>query len=479
MSFKQQATSGFIWNAVERFSVTIGQFVIGIVLARLLTPEDFGLIGMLSIFITVSQVFIESGMNSGLIQKKNRNKEDYSTVFVFNFFVSASLYLVLFVSSPYIASFYEMPMLEILTKILGLTLLINAFGIVQRTLLEIELNFKKLARINVIAILVGGGIAVLAAYLNFGVWALVIYTLSVSFITTVGLWVLGIWKLSIAFSKESFNRLFGYGSKILIAVIYGKLVREAYNLVIGKTYSTTDLGYYTQARKITDLISSVIADILKKVSFPLLASIQDDKVRLASAFKRIIRMTAFISFPIMISIAILAEPIILFILSEKWISIVPLVQIFSLSNVIIPISVINMNILNAIGRSDLFLKIDLIKFPMIVITFLITIPIGLEAIVLGQFITTCISFFINSYLPGKFFKFGAIRQLKDMKFIFLSVVVMASFQYLTLSQLESNILELFFGSLVGLVVYVMMSYLFNSEELVEFKNLILKIWKNH
>ncbi|MBZ9786727.1 lipopolysaccharide biosynthesis protein [Psychroflexus sp. CAK57W] len=470
MTLKTKATSGFIWNAVERFSVTIGHFVIGIVLARLLMPEDFGLIGMLSIFIAFSQVFIESGMGSGLIQKQDRTDKDYSTVFIFNLAVSLICYGILYLTAPFISDFYEMPRLTLLTRVLGLNLIFISLVVVQRTKLEIEVNFKTLARVNIIGLILGGGLAIAAALYDFGVWALVIQTLSISLFTAVGLWSLGNWRLSFTFSKDSFKKLFGYGSKLLIAGIYSKSLQEIYNLVIGKVYSASDLGYFTQAKMMSTKPAGIISSILQKVSFPILSSLQNDKKKLVHVYSKMIRMAAFITFPSMVLLAILAKPLIIVVLTEKWLPVVPLLQWLCLARIVTPISIVNMNILNAIGRSDLFLKVDLFKFPLIVLALIITIPIGLEAIVIGQVITSLISFFINAYLPGKIFGYGPIKQIKDISNIILATLIMSVFVFFIIKFIDNDVLKICSGLLVGMCIYIFIAYLLKSDELRE-------IWK--
>lgn len=471
-SLKSKATSGFIWNAVERFSVTIGQFIIGIILARLLMPEDFGLIGMLSIFIAISQVFIQSGMGSGLIQKQDRVDEDFSTVFIFNLIVSTLFYVLLFLSAPLIASFYEMPLLSSLTRVLGITLIINSLSIVQRTKLEIEVNFKTLAKVNIIALVIGGALAIGAALYEFGVWALVIQTLSISVVTAIGLWILGNWSLSLVFSKTSFKQLFSYGSKLLAAGLYAKSLQEVYNLVIGKAYSASELGFFTQARKFAEVSSSTLTNVLQKVTFPILSSLQYDEKRMVSVYGRMIRMAAFISFPTLSLLAVLAEPLISILLGEKWLPVAPLLQWLCIAKLVYPISVINMNILNAVGRSDLFLKVDLSKFPLIVIVLVVTIPISLEAVVIGQVVTSFISFFINAYLPGKLYGYGSMKQLKDTSLIIFATIFMVIVTLTAISFVDSAYLQLVLGFLSAMFGYLSMSYLLKIKELTEIINIV-------
>ena len=242
-SLKSTATKGMLWNALEKLSVQGSQLIIGIVLARLLMPEDFGLIGMLTIFIVVSRVFINSGMGSGLIQKKNRSEIDYSTVFVFNFAVSSSFYILLFFVAPLIANFYNMPQLVVLTRVLAINIVINSLAIVQRTRLIINIDFKTIAKVNVVSVIAGGLSGVTFAYLGFGVWALVIQNLVRATVSVIMFWLLSKWKFSLSFSKQSFKELFGFGYKLLITGLYGQILQNVYKLIIGKAFSASELGF--------------------------------------------------------------------------------------------------------------------------------------------------------------------------------------------------------------------------------------------
>ena len=357
-TLKSKAIKGVIWSAVDKFATQAGQFIIGIVLARLLMPADYGLIGMLSIFIAISQSIIESGMSSGLIQKKNRSDIDFSTVFVFNFCVSVGLYLILYITAPLIANFYNMPQLVLLTRVLTLNLIVNSLSTIQRSKLIIKIDFKTIAKVRVVSVLLGGAVGVFFAYKGYGVWALVIKTIAGSIITMGMLWFLSKWKPSILFSWQSFKELFGYGSRLLAASIYTQVLQNIYKITIGKAYSAADLGFYSKAKSFSELTSGTVNGILHQVTFPILASLQDDRSKMISVYSRLIRMTAFVIVPAMTLLALSAEPFVKLFLTDKWLPAVALLQWMSFARMFTPISSINMNILNATGRSDLFLKVD-------------------------------------------------------------------------------------------------------------------------
>lgn len=458
-----------LWSAVDKFAVQAGQFIIGIVLARILLPDDFGLIGMLTIFIALSSVFIDSGMGSGLIQQQNRTDEDFSTVFVYNFAVSSFFYLVLFFSAPFIASFYEQPLLTPLTRILGINLIINSLAIVQRSRLTIAIDFKAFAIVNVIGVIIGGASGIIAATKGLGVWALVIQTLIGSSANVASLWYLSHWKPSLKFSTKSFKSLFGYGSKLLISGLYAQTLQNVYNITIGKAYPAAELGYYTRAKGFAEISAGTVTSILQQVSFPILASVQHDKTRLVSIYSRMIKMAAFFVFPVMTLIALLAEPIVLLLLTDKWAAVIPLLQWMVFARIFYPISVINMSILNAIGRSDLFLKVDLSKFPLIALALILTIPLGVKAMIIGHVVTSGISFFINAYLPGKLFGYGVIAQIKDMLPVFVATIFMTGLVYAVSYYLDNLFLKFLIGSTVAIISYLTACYILKIEEIKELK----------
>ncbi|PWB24408.1 lipopolysaccharide biosynthesis protein [Flavobacterium sp. HTF] len=474
-SLKSIATKGIFWSAVDKFAVQIGQFIVSVVLARILLPEDFGLIGMLAIFIALSQTFIESGLGIGLIQRQVRSDIDFSTVFVFNLVVSSFFYLLLFFSAPFIAIFFNQPQLTDLVRVLGLSLFLNAIAIVQKTKLTIAIDFKSIAKSNVIAVFVGGLCGVLAAINGYGVWSLVIQSLVGALASSITLWFLSKWSPSILFSKKSFESLFRYGSKILLAGLYAQLLNNVYNICLGKFYPTASLGYYTRAKSFADLSAGTIVSVIQQATFPVLTTVQNDKEKLVSIYSRMIRMSAFLIIPLMTLIALLAKPIVILLLTEKWISLIPLLQWMVFARIFLPMSAINMNLLNAVGRSDLYLKVDLSKLPLIILAMIITIPLGVKAIIIGHVITSAMAFIINAYLPGKLYGYGAISQLKDMLPVFVATVGMAVSVFAVSCFIENLILQLFLGSLLGLITYLSICRLLKLEELKEFWKLFLSL----
>ncbi len=474
-SIKSKATSGIIWSAFDRFAVQGGQFIIGVILARLLMPSDFGVIGMMSIFIALSQTIVDSGMGTGLIQKQNRSDKDFSTVFIFNLATSIILYFILFFSAPFIAEYFGVPELLILTRVISLTIIISAFTIVQRTQLTIKLDFKSIAKVNAISIILSGIISIFLAYYGCGVWALVVQIILRALFSSLVLFYISHWQPINSFSNESFRSLFGFGSKLLAAGLVSTAFKEIYNIVIGKVYSSTQLGYYNRAYNFADLSSGAVTSILHQVTFPILSSLQNEVIRMISVYRRIIKMTAFFIFPTMTMIALLAEPIVMILLTEKWAPVIVLLQLLSFARFFYPLSIINMNLLNAAGRSDLYLWVDLSKIPLVIVTLIITIPLGVKSIAIGMVIVSCISFFINAYMPGKLFGYGGIKQLKDLLPFFLATIIMAGFVYFGILFVTDNFLKLLIGIILGVTSYFGTAYFMKLDEVYEVLSILKKV----
>ncbi|MDN3643784.1 lipopolysaccharide biosynthesis protein [Lutimonas halocynthiae] len=466
-----------MWNLVEKLSIKFVRFFLGIIMARILLPEDFGLIGMLSVFVAIAQVLTESGMGAGLIQKNDRSDDDFSTVLIFNFIVSVLCYIMIFIFAPFIASFFEKPELVLITRVLTLNIVINSMVIVQRTKMIIEFDFKTIAKINFIAIFISGISGVLFAYFGYGVWALVIQNLLFSIFTTFLFWVLSRWRFSLVFSTNSFNNLFSYGYKLLFSGVLVHTLNNLYNIIIGKYYSASELGYYTRAKGFVDLAEGTFSGIIQSVSFPLLSSLQQDKIQLILVFKKMIRMSAFVIFPAMCLLAILAEPIVILLLTKKWIFVVPLLQYLAIARIFYSLSLINMSILKSIGRSDLFLKVDFLKIPIIGLVLLICLNYGIIFLVIGQIVISAFDYIINTYYPGKILGYGFLNQLKDLLPIVLLTSVTSSVVYFLSISIEHNLLNIFFSSVIMVTIYLGLSYFFKFKELEEIIRL-LKIQKN-
>lgn len=461
---KQKTKIGIIWNILEKIAVQGIGFVLNIILARLLTPHDYGTVGMLTIFLTFSNVFIDSGFSRALIQKQDRTEKDYSTVLIFNIAISIFIYIILFFASPAIAQFYKTPELLQLQRVFFLVIILNSLTVVQNAQLQINVDFKHIAIINSFSVILSGIIAIVAAYNGLGPFALVIQTLSKALISAIMFWIIGKWMPKTGFSKKSFKNLFGFGSKLLVSGLLSTTITNVYNLVIGKVYNPASLGYYTRAQQFPEITSGTIASVLNTTTFPLMSSLQNNKDELANTLKKLIKMTSMIVFPAMIGLACLSEPIILVLLGEKWLPASNLLFWISLSYIFTPLSILNMNVLNAIGRSDLFLKIDLIKIPFIILTMIITFPISLKAIVIGKAVTAFLWFYINGFLIGKFYNFGAFKQLWCSWKYIVSAIFMGVIVIFIDKLVVSNVLSLILGLLGGVFSYVLLLIIFKDVE---------------
>ena len=344
-SIKTKTVHGVIWSALERFSLQGVQFLINIVMARLLLPSDYGLIAMLAIFLQISQAFVDSGFTNALIQRKDRNEVDFSTVFYFNIVIAVVFYLILFVAAPWIADFYHMPALVAVTRVIALNLIISALSAVHKTKLTIAIDFKTQAKASFTAAVVSGVMGIWMAYTGWGVWSLVVQTLMNALFLTLLLYYFLRWRPLLVFSVSSFRRLFAFGSKLLVSGLIHTIYYNLYVLVIGRKFSARELGFYTRAEQFAIFPSSNLNAVISRVTFPILSSIQDDTDRLADVYRKYIRLASFIIFPLMMGLAALAKPVIVLLLTEKWVGAVVLLQILCFDWMFDHLSVINLNLL--------------------------------------------------------------------------------------------------------------------------------------
>ena len=476
MSLKQKALSGILWKFIEQMSRGILAFTISIILARLLDISDFGLIGMLAIFIALSTAIIEGGFASALIQNKNRTELDYNTVFLFNIFISLICYAVLFFCAPLIASFFGEPILVNLLRVLGLNLIINSFNTVQLTQLTIKIDFKTIAKVTFIGSIVGGVTGVLMAYMGFGVWALVAQTITTTIFSTIVLWTSSKWHPLFVFSFTSLKKMFNYGSKLLFTDVYAITLNNLYNIIIGRVYKSEELGVYTRAMQLPEIIAGTLNSVINSVTFPLMSSINDDKERMLSAYSRMLSMTAFIIFPVMALLSALSYPFVMLFLTERWIAVVPLMQWLCFARMLVPISALNSNILRATGRSDLILWTEFIKLPLIVVSMIITIPMGIKYIAIGYTIVRFVNYFINAYFPGREFGYGAIKQIRDCYKTIIAVGCMYFAVYLlntfVFAASDRYFVQLITGGLLGMGVYAGCHILLKTKEVDEIVGLV-------
>ncbi|QWX84802.1 lipopolysaccharide biosynthesis protein [Cellulophaga sp. HaHaR_3_176] len=465
MSLGNKMLNGLAWSAIERIAIQAIQFFLGIILARILLPEEYGVFAILMIFISISQVFIESGFTKALINKVDRTQIDISTVYFFNIFVSVLCFVLIYFISPWIGEFYETPTLVSLLRVAAISLIINALYTVSTTLVTIELNFKLLAKVNFIATVLSGSLAIYLAYNGYGVWSLVYQTLARSIITCVSMWVAVKWKPLLVFSKQSFKELFSYGSKLLISSLLNKTFNQINSILIGKYIGVKDLGFYSRGVQFADFPFNILTSSLNNVLLPSLSAIQKDLNLLRSYFKTIIKMTALVTVPIFFGLIVIADPLIRFLLTDKWAMCIPIMQIFCLSRLISTISGINVNLLHIIGRTDLSLKQEYIKIIVRIALLLIAVPFGIYYIALAELVSTSIHFFINSYSPGKIMKYGAINQLKDLLPIIFSGILMSILLFSAVYYIENTLLKLIISPFIIISTFYGSAYLLKVKEI--------------
>ncbi len=484
-TLKQKAVVGIFWSFIERFGTQIVLLITQIVLARLLTPFDFGLIGMLVIFIAISRVFIEGGLGTALIQKKDADDIDFSTVFLTNAIISVLLYVVLFFASPLVAAFFRQPELKWLLRFVGLVLIFNSLGLVPFVKLEKELDFKIIAKSTILSSVLSSIVGITLAYKGMGVWALAIQMVVIYFFRTLLFWVFSGWRLPLIFSWRSFKALFDYGYKLLLSSLLDQVFQNIYLLIIGKFFLAKDLGYYTQAKKLQVVPVETLSAIVGSVTFPTFSKIQNEDEKLLLGFRKTIKMLVFINFPLMLGLAVIAKPLFFYVLGEVWMPAVPYFQLLCISGMFYTLQTSNLNILKVKGRSDLYLKLEVIKKVLVVLGIIIGINWGIAGLIWGSVITSLIGYFVNSYYSGVLINYPVVNQLKDIVPSMIMTIVMAMFMtvmgLLFKQSLGLFISQMFFGALV----YFMLSYFVKHDACLDSLKIIKEFmpdkklnWKN-
>lgn len=474
-SFKERTISSFKWGFIDNISYQLITFFVGVILARLLSPAEFGLIGMITIVIAISQAFIDSGFSQALIRKQNCTDEDYSTVFIFNFFAGLIFYVVIFFAAPLISDFYNEPELTDILKVLGLNLLINAIAQIQRTIRTKRLDFKLQTKISILSTIGSGIIGIYMAYNGYGVWSLVWKTLLQNIISSALLWYWNNWKPVFTFNIKSFKEMFGFGSKLLISGLIDTIYRNIYYLIIGKYFSAAELGYYTRADAFKKLPSENITTVVQRISYPVLSTINEDNKALKNAYKKLISTTMFATFILMLGLAATAESVVLLLVGIKWQPTVIYLQLLCFAGMLYPLHALNLNMLKVKGRSDLFLKIEIIKKILAVPVIVIGIFFGIKFMIVAMILNSFIAYFINSYWSGILIDYNIKEQLKDIAPGFVISLAMAVLTYSIEYLYNSNemillIFQLIFAALFILIV----SELTKFETYFDLKSLIFK-----
>lgn len=471
-SLKEKTVKGFVWSSIDRFSGQAIQFVFSILIARLLTPEDYGVIAMLGVFLAVSQTFIDSGFGTALIRKIDRTEVDFSTVFYFNIIVAIVLYLILFFLAPVIAGFYHTPLLEPVTKVISLSLIISSLSGIHNSKLSIAIDFKTKAKASILSALITGLVGLWMAYAGYGVWALVVQNLCLRVIWTFMMWIFVKWRPQLVFSWESFKELFSFGSKLLASGLLDTIYNNLYTIVIGKVFSPTVLGVYSKANSLAQFPSFNITSVVQTVSFPVLSTIQNEEERLADVYKRLLKLSAFIVFPLMVGLSAVADPFIRIILTDKWVETIPILQIICFSMMWYPINSINLNVLQVKGRSDYFLKLEVIKKVQGVLFLCLTVPMGIIPMCFGNIINTLLNLIWNTYYTKKLINYGFLEQMKDLLPILIHSLVMGGIVVLIVNYMMTIWLKLIVGVLCGMIYYILGAYIMKFPEMNELLSIL-------
>lgn len=444
------------------------QFVIGIVLARLLFPEQFGLIGMLTIFIAVARSFLDSGFGAALIQKRDPTLIDTCSIFYFNIVVGLAAAGLLCLIAPWIASFYNQPILTPLIRVMSLIIVINSFGLIQGILLDKQINFKTQTKVSLIAGGLSGIIGIVFATAGFGVWSLAVQQVSGAFFSTVCLWLFSPWRPALIFSFNALKEMFGFGSRLLISGVLSQIFENIYFLVIGKLFSAADLGFFTRAKNLQALPSQGLSEIVGRVTFPVFSSIQDDPIRLKRGLKKALTVLVLVNFPVMVGLAAIARPLVVVLLTEKWAECIPYLQLLCMLGLLYPLHVINLNVLQALGRSDLFLRLEIIKKVLIVINILVTWRWGISAMIYGMIFFSFIAYYLNSYYTGVLIGYPLQEQLRDLFPYLITAVLMGMAVYaLGLLPFPNYWSILLVQITIGIVVYVCLCRVFRLAAFME------------
>lgn len=471
-NLKDKAVSGVSWTTIEKAFNEIVQFVIGIVLARLLSPSDYGTVGLLAIFFAVASSFQDSGFASALIQKKDRNQADFSTVFFFNVGMSFVIYGIFFISAPYIASFYKLPILKDITRVSALGFIIGGLTGVQYAKLSAEMKFKTISLLSMLGLIITGATGIILAFMGWGVWALVFQGLVGSLIKGIVVWVVSKWTPSLIFSRQSYKRLFSFGGFLFLSGLINTIYNNLYTLVIGKVYNPQTVGHYNRANGYAQIPTNLILGLAVNVNYPILSSVQDDDERLKRAYRKLLRVPLYLHYPFLMGLAVLAAPLIEVMIGKKWLPCVPILQILCFAGLFIPLTHINLNLLYVKGRSNLVLRLELIKKPLAFLILFASIPLGILWLVAGRVLYSFIGFFINCYYTKKILDYGFVEQIRVLIPVFINTAIMSALIFVSTVFVENVYMKLCIGIPVGVISYWAISIITKDESYDDVKEIL-------
>ena len=460
---KNKVISSLIWKFLERSGTQIVQFIVQIILARLLLPEDYGVVAIVTVFIAIANVFVQTGFNTALIQKKKIDDTDYSSVFYLSLFVALVLYILIFIFAPTIADFYKQPILKPIFRVLSITLFFGAVNSIQQAVVARNLDFKKYFFSSIGAIVISAIIGIYLAYKGYGVWALVWQQLINTFLIMTILWVTVKWRPQLRFSFKKLKELFSFGWKLLCSALIDAIYRNIYDLVIGKKYSSANLAYYNRGKQFPNVIIQNIDSSISSVMLPTLSKEQENREKIKRMVRRSIVTSCFIIFPLTIGLIVTAKPMVQLLLTDKWLPCVPFLQILSVVYMFWPIHTANLQAINSIGRSDIYLKLEIMKKTLGIITLIITLPMGLIAMAVGQIFVGIISTIINAFPNKKLLNYSYVEQIKDIFPSLIISIFMGVVVYSIIFLKLSNFMTLMLQIVLGISIYVITSYVFKLE----------------
>ncbi len=471
-NLKHKTKKGIYWTFFNSFCNNGLSFIVGVIMARLLSPSDYGITALPAVFIVIANVFIEGGFDSAMIRKKDLTEADLSTAFIYSASVGLFAYFLIFIGAPWIAAFFKEPILTPLVRVTALTFLWSPLATPQTILLNRKLDFKTLARIAIVTKIIGAVIGITMAYVGYGLWALVVMSVVSSFLQFIQMWIAVKWKPSFNWSKESFRYLWGFGNKLMFSRLLDVVYKNITPIFVGKYYSTSDLGIYNRALGYAQLPSQQGTYVIQQVTFPVLSKMQDDDEALARNYRKMLKVSAFVIFPVMTLLAALAKPFIIILVTEKWIESVIYLQLLCFSMMWWPIHSINLNLLQVKGRSDLFLKLEFWKKGIGLTIMALTLPVGLVYFVAAGILNSFITLIINTYYTGKLINVGFLKQMKDIFPTYILSLVAFVVALGVVHLFDNNWVQLIVGGLTGSGLYLGGAFLFKMPELQGIKYMI-------
>lgn len=464
-SLKYRTKIGLYWKTIEQVSLYAMQFVVGIVMARLLSPEDYGIAALPAVFMAIAQVFIDGGFGAALIRKPKVTKEDLAASFYYSFGVGVLCYIALFVGAPFIAKFYNVPILTPLIRVTALNFIWSPLQTPQSVILTRKLDFKTPARISIVNKFFSAAVGISVAYMGYGIWALVASMLTSSLMSVIQFWLAVKWYPDAGFSKESFRYLWDFGNKLIAVRILQAVYSNIAQIIIGKAGGTADLGNLSRAHSFVSLPSNYFTGMVSNITFPVLSKIQDGDDSLALKYRKMIKFSAFVCFPVMMLLCAVAKPLVIFLVTEKWKSCIILLQILCAANMFLPIQVLNLNLLQVKGRTDLTLKLEIIKKVVYFVAVVIAVQYGILTFVITDFFLSMFALVVNTYYTGKLINVGYIRQVRDFApALTLSVLMMVLVQVL-IHLFDKPLVQLLVGVVAGIVFYAGSAILFRFKEI--------------